>query len=295
MWVAITLAAALCQVLRTSRQHELRAVLSTPAAGYVRYLYGAPMALIAGAIVFGALGRDLPAISWRFWPVVAGAGIAQIVATIALLESFKMRDFAVGTVFAKSEVILVALVGAIGLGEPLEALGWVGAALVTVGVAGLAADGRLLGLLSRAGDGAALLGLVAGGLFAVTAVGIRGASGHLSGDPFDRALVTLTVMLVVQTLANGAAFIVTGPAEISATVRAWRSALPVGVLSLAGSMGWAWAMTLENAAKVRALGQVELVVAFAVARLVLGERHGPAEHLGGLAVVVGVVMVALLG
>ena len=38
-------------------------------------------------------------------------------------------------------------------------------------------------------------------------------------------------------------------------------ALPVGLFSLLGSIGWAWAFTLESAAKVRTLGQVELTVA----------------------------------
>ena len=46
MWVPITLAAATFQILRTSRQHQLRSILSVNAAGYVRYAYGFPLALI---------------------------------------------------------------------------------------------------------------------------------------------------------------------------------------------------------------------------------------------------------
>ena len=296
MWIPITLAAATFQILRTSRQHELRATLSTAAAGFVRYLYGAPLALGLAVVLFGLLDRGVPAVPARFWPIVAMAGAAQVVATIALLRSFKLRDFAVGTVYAKSEVILVAAVGAIGLGEPLALPGWLGAVLVTVGVAWLAARGSLRRLLARAGDPAALMGLVAGGLFAVAAVGIRGASNTLGDAPaFDRAVVTLTAMLALQTLLNGVVFAVVDRRQLVAVVQAWRPALPVGVLSLLGSLGWAWAMTLENAAKVRTLGQVELVIAFVIARLTLGERHGRGELMASAVVLVGVVTVTVFG
>ncbi len=296
LWVPITLAAASFQILRTSRQHQLRSTLSTAAAGFVRYLYGAPLALVLSGVVFGVLGRALPSVPLRFWPIIATAGVAQIVATIALLRAFKLRDFAVGTVYSKAEVILVGVVGAVALGEPLTAWGWAGAVLVTIGVARLAARGSLRSLLARAGDPAALMGIVAGGLFAVAAVGIRAASESLGDAPaFDRAVLTLTAMLVIQTILNGVAFMLVDRGEIARTVAAWRPALLVGVFSLGGSLGWAWAMTLENAAKVRTLGQVELVIAFVVARQTLGERHGRSELLASAVVMAGVVVVTILG
>lgn len=296
MWIPITLAAATFQILRTSRQHQLRSVLDTAAAGFVRYLYGVPLAVALSVVVFVILGRDVPHIGWRFWPIVAIAGGAQILATIALLTSFKLRDFALGTVYSKTEVILVAIVGAVALGEPLQPLGWVSALVVMAGVAWLASQGSLTSLLRRAGDPAALMGVVAGGLFAVAAVGIRGASQELGDAPaFDRALVTLTAMLLLQTLLNGAFFVVTDAGQIGRTIRAWRPAIAVGVFSLLGSISWAWAVTLENAAKVRSLGQVELVIAFAIAHVTLGERHVRSDYLASGLVLVGVIGVTILG
>ena len=69
----------------------------------------------------------------------------------------------------------------------------------------------------------------------------------------------------------------------------------VGVFSLLGSIGWAWAFTLESAAKVRTLGQVELIVAFAIAHVTLGERHTRADYAASATVLLGVVIVTLLG
>ncbi|MDX2380226.1 MAG: EamA family transporter [Acidimicrobiia bacterium] len=295
MWVPITLAAATFQILRTSRQHQLRGVLSTAAAGYVRFAYGAPLAVLASAILFGLLGRAVPPIPNDFWPIIVAAGIAQILGTVALLASFKVRDFAVGTVYSKSEVLILAALGAIGLGTALEPAGWIGAILVTVGVVSLASHGSVRSL-TRAADPAALLGLVAGGLFGLTAIGIGEAADRLGGGPsFDRAMLTLTALLVIQAVLNTAWFLVTDRSEIVVTFRAWRPATTVGILSLCGSLGWAWAFTLASAAKVRTLGQVELVIAFLVARLVLRERHTRADYLGSALELVGVLLVTWLG
>jgi drug/metabolite transporter (DMT)-like permease len=296
MWIPITLAAATFQILRTSRQHELRSTLSTAAAGFVRYAYGAPLALLLSFVLFVGLGRDVPSMPGRFWPIIAAAAVCQILATIALLRSFKLRDFAVGTVYSKSEVLIVAGVAAVGLGTPLEPVGWIGAVLVTIGVAWLASAGSLARLLRRAGDPAALMGLIAGAGFAGAAIGIRAASRALTGAPsFDRAVVTLTILLAVQTAINVVWFLATDRHEITATTRAWRPALWVGVFSLLGSIGWAWAFTLESAAKVRTLGQVELIIAFGIAHITLGDRHTRTDYLASATVLAGVVIVAVLG
>ncbi|MFP5489769.1 MAG: EamA/RhaT family transporter [Acidimicrobiia bacterium] len=296
MWIPITLAAATFQILRTARQHELRSTLSTAAAGFVRFAYGAPLAIALSLVLFAVLGRDVPTIPGRFWPIIAVAGVAQIVGTVALLRSFKLRDFAVGTVYAKSEVLVVAVLGLFGFDELLSPAGWAGAVLVTIGVVWLASKGSLLGLIRRAGDPAALMGLVAAAGFAGAAVGIGEASRSLGDAPsFDRAVLTLTVLLTFQTVLNGAWFVVREPAEIGRTFAAWRPAIWVGVFSLLGSIGWAWGFTLESAAKVRTLGQVELIIAFAVAHVTLGERHTRSDYVASALVLAGVVIVTVLG
>lgn len=295
MWIPITLAAATFQILRTSRQHGLRDVLSTVGAGFVRYLYGAPLALLLSLGWFAIAGRPIPQVPARFWVIVAVAGVAQIGGTVALLRAFRGRDFALGTVYAKTEVIQVALVSAVALGEPLRPLGWLGASACMAGVAWLASHGDLRRVLRRAGDRAALAGIAAGGLFGAAAVGIRGASGTLgNAATFDRALLTLTAMLTIQTLVNGAYLALRDRAELRRTVACWRAALPVGVLSLAGSTGWAVAVTLENAAKVRTLGQVELLLAFWISHR-RGETHTRGELGASALVLVGVVGVVVLG
>jgi drug/metabolite transporter (DMT)-like permease len=296
MWIPITLAAAAFQIVRTSRQHQLRSALSVNGAGFVRYAYGFPLAVLVAIVTFVIVGNDLPTIPWRFWPIIAGAGAAQIIGTLALLRAFDLRDFAIGTVYSKTEVIQVAIVSTVALGEPLRPLGWMAALACMAGVAWLAAPNRFRDILGRAGDPAALMGIVAGGCFAVAAVGIRGASTSLEGgSTWDHALLTLTVMLGIQTVLNATWLLARDRNELVRVGAAWRAALPVGILSLCGSAAWAVAVTMENAAKVRTLGQVELVIAFAISAWVLHERHTRTEYTASALVLVGVIGVVVFG
>lgn len=296
MWIPITLSAATFQILRTARQHELRRVLDVVPAGFVRYAYGLPFALVASIVTFAVVGAELPTPPPRFWPIIAGAGVAQILGTVALLRSFRMRDFAVGTVYVKSEVIIVAVVSAVALDEPLAPLGWVGAVVCVIGVAWLAAPERITDAMRLAGDPAALMGVLAALGFALAATGIRAASNSLGDAPtWNRALLTLTVMLAIQSLLNGAQLAATDRPGLRDVVSNWRLAIPVGVLSIAGSACWAVAVTLTDATRVRTLGQVELVLAFAVSVVWLRERHTRAEYAASALVLVGIVAVVTLG
>lgn len=296
MWIIITLAAATFQILRTARQHELRRVLAVVPAGFVRYAYGFPLALIAAFVTFGIVGEELPPIPARFWPIVALAGLAQILGTVALLRSFQVRDFAVGTVYAKTEVVFVAIVSTIFLGESLPPLGWAAAVVCMAGVAWLAAPDKITDALRLAGDKAAALGMLAALGFAAAATGIRAASNSLGDGPtWNRALLTLTVMLGIQTLANGSQLAVTDRPGLRSVATNWRSAIPVGILSVSGSACWAVAVTLTSVTRVRTLGQIELILAFVISIVWLHQKHTRAEYAASALVMAGIIGVVTLG
>lgn len=294
MWILVTLVAAALQTARTALQHRLRSLLSVSGAGFVRYVYGAPVSLAAvGLLVVG--GAQIPSIAGRFWPLIAMGGIAQILGTVYLIKAFDERDFAIGTVFAKTEVIQVAIFSLILLGEPLRWGGWVGAAVCMVGVAALATRGRRLKIASLR-DRAAIFGLLAGGLFGLASIGIRAATQALDGGSVvTRALLTLAVMNTIQTVVHGGYLVARDPEQIRLGFVHWRSSSIVGLLSVSGSAGWALALALENAAKVRTLGQVELLFAFAVSAVFLRDRHTRAEYLASALVALGVVLVVVAG
>jgi drug/metabolite transporter (DMT)-like permease len=294
MWILVTLVAAALQTARTALQHRLRALLSVSGAGFVRYVYGAPVSLAAVGVLVVA-GADIPEIDVRFWPLIAMGGIAQILGTVYLIKAFDERDFAIGTVFAKTEVIQVAIFSLVLLGEPLRWGGWVGAGVCMVGVAALATRGRRLTVASLR-DRAAIFGLLAGGLFGLASIGIRAATQALEGGSVvTRALLTLAVMNTIQTIVHGGYLVARDPDQIRLGFVHWRSSSVVGLLSVSGSAGWALALALENAAKVRTLGQVELLFAFGVSAVFLRDRHTRSEYLASALVALGVVLVVVAG
>ncbi len=293
MWVIITLAAATFQVLRTGAQHRLRTELGVWGAGFTRFAYGLPLATVALVLTFW--GRGLPDLPARYWLWVTVAGTAQILGTMALLWAFRLRDFAIGTVYAKSEIVVVAILSAVLLGEGLALVGWVGVVLALIGVVALAAPTGPKGLLAGAADPAAAVGLAAAVGFALAAAGIRSAALSLPlTGVWDRAVLVLAPMLAIQTVLNGAYLAVVDRAELRAVFRAWRPAAVVGGLSFAGSAAWATAMTLQSAAQVRTLGQVELLIAFAVSVVWFRERR-PLWEYGASAVVLGGVVAVVVG
>jgi len=182
------------------------------------------------------------------------------------------------------------------LGEALAPLGWLAAMICMAGVAWLAAPDRITDILRLAGDPAALMGIAAGLGFALAAAGIRAASHSLGDGPtWNRALLTLTVMLGIQTLVNGAQLAIVDRSALSEVFVQWRAAVPVGLLSFAGSACWAVAVTLTTATRVRTLGQVELVLAFAISAFWLRERHTRSEYAASALVLLGVIGVIALG
>ena len=67
LWIPITVAAALFQNIRTTMQQKIRGVLSVDGANFVRYLYGAPLALGMLAFLVVGTGRQVPSLSPGFF------------------------------------------------------------------------------------------------------------------------------------------------------------------------------------------------------------------------------------
>ena len=142
LWIPITVSAALFQCWRTAMQQKLRHLLSVNGAGFVRYLYGAPTALVllAGALL--ATGVPLPAPNAVFLLHCMAGGLMQILATNLLIMAFGYRNFAVGTAYSKTETAQSAVVALVVLHEVLRPFAWIGIALGLSGVMTLSLAGR---------------------------------------------------------------------------------------------------------------------------------------------------------
>ena len=70
---------------------------------------------------------------------------------------------------------------------------------------------------------------------------------------------------------------------------------PAGIAGVLGSICWFTAFTLQNAAYVRAVGQIELLFTFIASVFFFGERVRQSELLGILLIVLAILMIVLTG
>ena len=291
-WIPITIAAALAQTLRFMAQKHLKATaLTTGGATLARFLFAAP--LVAGAVtVYGqARGFAWPPLSAAFWAYAMLGGLAQILATMCVVALFQYRNFAVGITFKKTEVMLTAVMGYLILGDVVSPLGAVAVAVGFIGVLWLSEPpGGAARGVSRFLNRAAGLGLLSGVFFAISAVGYRGAVLELAdGDTAFRAGVTLAVVTAAQSLALGGWLSWREPGQVTAVFRDWRVAGLTGLLSMIGSFCWFAAFSLQNAAYVFALGQVELIFSLLAATLWFREKI-TGKEVAGMAILTGSIV-----
>jgi drug/metabolite transporter (DMT)-like permease len=262
-----------------------------------RFFFAVPFAFLYLAGLGLGLGLELPRPNLVFAAYTVAGGISQILATALLVSLFSYRNFAVGTAYSKTETAQTAIFGILILGEPLGLAATLAILISIVGVFAITlarSKEGIAGVLAGLGGKAAWIGLGSGALFGVAAVSYRAASLSLGGEGFlMQAAFTLAGVLVLQSLSMMVYMRLREPGELGRVLRSWRLTGLVGLTGMLGSVGWFTAMTIQNAAYVRALGQIELVFTFAVSYLVFHERANRAEVSGIVLIVVGIVVLLL--
>jgi drug/metabolite transporter (DMT)-like permease len=295
LWIPVTVGAGLAQCVRTALQKHLKGQLSTNGAGFVRFFYGFPFALIYVSLLVSVLGYEIPGVNLRFWSFALLGGVAQIVATSLLILVFSFRNFAVGTIYSKTEVVQTAIFGWLLFDQPLSAAGWLAILIGATGVMTLSlarTDAGLRHFLFGWTEKSALIGIASGFLFGVSALSIREASLALDGggDAFIRAGFTLACITVLQTILMGTYLALREREQLAKVIATWRVSGLVGLTGVLGSAGWFLAMTLQKVAYVRTVGQVELVFTFIASYFFFKERASRAEIAGILLIVVGILV-----
>ena len=292
-WIAITITAAFLQNLRSALQKHLQGSLGTRGASFVRFGYGFPVAIVyvLGLHLIGNFA--FPALNWTFaiWSVIGG--LSQIFAPILLVHLFSLRNFAVGTAYSKTEPVQAAIFGFVLLGERLTTgavvsiiVGVFGVMLISMARLPLSLRNMVTALTGRT----ALIGIASGAVFGISAVSYRSASLSLQApNPVMAAAVTLACVTTFQTVFMLVWMLWKDRNEIVQVARSWRSSSLVGLAGVLGSVCWFTAMTLQQVAYVRALGQIELVFTFMASFFLFHERVNRMEIIGCLLIVGGIV------
>jgi drug/metabolite transporter (DMT)-like permease len=288
LWAVFTLIAAASQTARNAMQRELTATLGTVGATHVRFLFGFPFALLSLAGLMLVTGASLPRFGLSYWPWIAlGAG-AQIAATMLMLAAMGERSFVVAIAYIKTEPIQVALFGLIFLGDKLS-LGIVAAILIAT--AGVIVMSLKPGGVRSVSLRPTVQGIAAGAMFALSAIGYRGAILSLNIPDFVMAAtVTLAIGLVLQAVVLSLYLLLREPKVMRDIVVAWRPSLLAGFLGALASQFWFLAFAIATAASVRTLALVEVLFAQAISRFVFGQKTTQREAIGIVLVVIGVAL-----
>lgn len=287
LWIPATLFAAASQAGRNAVQRSLTASLGTLGATQVRFLFGLPFALLFLLIVTLIDGGPLPGVNATFLAFVLSGSIAQIAATALMLAAMRERSFVVVTAWTKTEPLQVALFGFIVLGDPLSMMGVAAVIVATLGV--VLMSGNPTPNVGGVSWRPALMGLVSGAFFALSAIGFRGAILSLDqGGFFLQSTWTLAWSLGIQTLMLVVWMLLFKRELLTACLAAWRASIWGGLLGASASQGWFLGFALTAAANVRTLGLVEILFAQILSRRIFSHSSSRRELWGIALIVLGV-------
>ena len=301
LWVVLAIGAALAQTTRNAVAQSVSAKISPALNSWSRFTFCLPFAGVACAIVVAKGGiPDLPP---TFFLYCFYTAVAQLLGNVALVSAFRVGGFGESIILHKLEVIFTAIVGALFFAEMPSTLGATGIFICGAGVIAinLARVGTSKGIarafsVGRAGG----LALLCAGLLVAASFALKIANGIVyEANP---AISAGTVAAPIQTLFHttwievallSAWIFFREPRSFSEVKVHWPRMLLIGSAGFLASLGWFWAYSLTFVAYVKAVGQIEALLAIALAIRVLGERELIRQLPGVLLVLAGIALVLL--
>lgn len=297
LWVVIVLISSALQTARNAGQKRLAEKLSAVSATWVRFVFGLPVAAIYCMFLWNADTPDTRILNTEFFQYCLLAAICQLTGTFLLILLFKLRNFAIGSTYVRSEAIIAAFIGAIFFEDILSFSGWIAVGISVVGVILISLtslDFKKEQIRSLVFNPSAGIGLLCGLAFGIGSFFIRDASLSLEGLNFLlTSALTLLSVLLFQTAGLGILVVIKTPSDIKKMVTLWRQCSFVGVTSALGSIGWFTALTIQRVTYVKALAQIEFIFALLVSYFIFGEKSPKIEILGMVLVVAGILILLM--
>jgi drug/metabolite transporter (DMT)-like permease len=297
IWIPIAMASALCQTVRTAALKVLNRHLSLMVSTYVRFLFGLPILITYALAVLTLGGEGLPNLTWPFllWTAVSSA--TQSGGTALLLQLLTLRNFAVGGIFMKADLIFTALLGTALFSEVITLTGWVAITLAFAGVI-LISIARMpvantplrQSLMAFLTERSTHLGLGVALTFAISYLTLREATLTLApASVMHRAAWAGLLQALLQVVFLGAWLLWKEPAGLRQMRKHMGLATFIGTISGIGTITWFTASAMQNSSYVAAVGQVQVVFTLLISWLYFRERILPLELIG-IAVIVGGVL-----
>lgn len=299
MWVAISLFAGLCQSVRNALARSLSGKASPALISWARFAFNLPFSTALLGWLY--LWQGLLQLSSRFLLFCLASALAQLLGNVCLIASFRRANFAQAILLHKLEVVFTAIVGAVLFSEIPSTLGWTGIVLTAAGVV-LMQLGRDRETRLRLGhfDMGSVLAVLAGVFLVFTSFLLKEANNELvQWNPqvgtgrFAVAAHTLFHVTWMEVLLLTSWLRLRSPQELRLVERHWRRMSGIGFAGFLGSLGWFWAFSLTLVAYVKAVGQVESVVAVGLSIWLWKEKEVFGQLPGMFLVIFGILLVLL--
>jgi drug/metabolite transporter (DMT)-like permease len=301
MWVELSLAAGVFQTVRNSLSRSLAGKTSPMLISWSRFAFNLPFsATVVWVLVERGGAPELPA---PFFAYAAATAITQLLGNVALVAAFDRANFAQSIVLHKLEIAFTAVIGLALFGEVPSASGWLGIAACTAGVlvmnlgraTGPAGWRRAFHL-----DTGAWLALACGLLLVFASFMLKeavavyvAANPHVGESRFEAACHTVFHTTWIEVVLLTAAIAWGTPGEFARVRTHWRRMAAIGFTGFCGSMCWFWAYSIALVAYVKAVGQIEAVLAVVLALVVWREREVWRQLPGVALVMVGIAVILL--
>ena len=291
LWVIFTLTASTAQTARNTMQRDLIRTLGAAGATHVRFLFGLPFAalfLLIEIAGFGMVAPPLtaPALGWTF----VGA-TAQMFATGLMLAAMRERSFVVTIAYTKTEPIITAFFGILFLGEHPTTMTAIAIGIATVGVMLMSWPRKAAGGMEAVGWRPAVLGILGGACFSLSAVAFRGGILRFETPSFVMAAtMSLVCGLIMQCAMILVWLLLFDRPLLRATLGQWRPSLLAGFMGAFASQCWFLAFATTEAARVRTLGLLEVPMAQVVTRKLFEQGVTKREYAGMGLILIGVAL-----
>jgi drug/metabolite transporter (DMT)-like permease len=280
------------QSIRTAGQKSLSVKLNAMATTLIRFLFALPLVWIYLFSVSHFKQIELPELNHSFIFSALFAATAQIAATAFVIMAFRFQNFAVATSIVKTEAVLTALVGVLVFDAVLSGAGWFSVVIGVIGVIILSKTD--VGFSSIFKSPASAYGMAAALCFAFATLWIRQASLSLETDRILSAAFTLAYMVTFQALVVLSYVATFNKNQLPLIRKNWKMCCFVGITSMLGSVGWFTAASLQTAAYVKALGQVEFFFTLLITHRIFKEKISVREYLGMVLIIASVLILLLV-